>query len=75
MVLKPQTSRNWKLATAILSAGAAFQLVFRTDFGEREHIFSGAQRWYNAQINALMGIETNPKLTNQDPPPTAENKK
>lgn len=57
MALSPQTSRAFKLLTIAASAATGFHCVFRTDYGTEEHCFSDLQRWYNARVDAAMGID------------------
>ena len=58
MALSPQTSRAFKLLTIAATTATGFHCVFRTDYGDEEHCFSDLQRWYNAKIDAMMGIDT-----------------
>lgn len=43
MVLKPQTMRNWKLATGIACTATGLHAVFNVDYGEQEHVFTGVR--------------------------------
>ena len=58
MALSPQTSRAFKLLTITATTLTGFHCIFRTDYGDDEHCFTDLQRWYNAQIDAMMGIDT-----------------
>mmetsp|Transcript_4927 Transcript_4927/g.13979 ORF Transcript_4927/g.13979 Transcript_4927/m.13979 type:complete len:123 (-) Transcript_4927:364-732(-) len=57
MALSPQTSRAVKLLTIGATAVTGFHCVFRTDYGPEPHVFTDVQSWYNAQIDAVMGID------------------
>ncbi|KAM3571177.1 hypothetical protein VYU27_006787 [Nannochloropsis oceanica] len=57
-VLKPSTLRAWKVTTGVATFFTGFQLLFRTDYGEREHVFTPIQRWYTDQVDALLGVES-----------------
>ncbi len=52
--------RNWKLLTGVSTVSVSFHLVFRERYENlngREHVFSGVQRWYNAKVDSLLGVE------------------
>ena len=58
MVLSPQTSRAVKLLTIGATAFTGYYCVFRTDYGDADHVFSDLQRWYGAAVDGLLGIDT-----------------
>lgn len=58
MVLSPQTSRAVKLLTIGATAFTGYYCVFRTDYGDADHVFSDLQRWYSAKVDGLLGIDT-----------------
>ena len=58
MVLSPQTSRAVKLLSIGATAFTGYYCVFRTDYGDADHVFSDLQRWYNAKVDGLLGIDT-----------------
>ena len=43
-----------KLATYIAMAGTGFHCVFRMDYGDQEHCFSGVQRWYRRKVDGII---------------------
>lgn len=45
---------NRKVGTAVLSSLAAFHTVFRVDYGDREHVFTGLQKWYNQTVDDIL---------------------
>lgn len=57
MVLSEQAIRNWKLATAALTATVAIHSTLYAEYempphlkGEK-HIFTDLQQWYRAQVD------------------------
>mmetsp|Transcript_10662 Transcript_10662/g.15044 ORF Transcript_10662/g.15044 Transcript_10662/m.15044 type:complete len:160 (-) Transcript_10662:444-923(-) len=54
MVLSSQAQRAWKLGTAFLTVGTSFYSVFYVDYGQEEHCFSDAQRWYRRNLDRIM---------------------
>ncbi len=68
MPLSPQAMRNWKLLTGVSTVACTFHLVFRERYEQlkgRDHVFSGIQRWYNAKVDGMLGVEVPPELTLQ----------
>ena len=57
MALSPQSNRAFKLLTAVATAGTAFHCVFRTDYGDQPHVFTGVQAWYNRTVDRMVGID------------------
>jgi len=57
MALSPQTSRALRLITVAASTATAFHCVFRTDYGDEEHVFSDLQSWYRNSIDKALGID------------------
>ncbi|TFJ84983.1 hypothetical protein NSK_003408 [Nannochloropsis salina CCMP1776] len=57
-VLKTSTLRAWKVATGVICLVTGFQLVFLTDYGDKEHVFTPIQRWYMGQLDTLLGVES-----------------
>jgi hypothetical protein len=39
-VLRPGVLRAWKVVTGFAVVGSAFQMIFRTKYGERDHVFT-----------------------------------
>lgn len=56
-LFSPQTNRALKLLTVVATTGTAFQCVFRTDYGDEPHVFTGLQAWYNATVDGMLGID------------------
>lgn len=38
--LQPGTIRAWKVFTAVACTFTGYQMIFRTDYGDKEHVFS-----------------------------------
>lgn len=43
-----------KTATAIITAGTTFHLVFQVDYGDHDHVFTGIQKWYRRTIDDVL---------------------
>jgi hypothetical protein len=46
-----------KAGTRVLTFATAYYCLFHVDYGEREHCFSGIQRWYSNKLDSMLGIE------------------
>jgi len=57
MAFSPQTNRAIRLLTVVATTGTAFHCVFRIDYGDEPHVFTGLQAWYNSVIDGMMGID------------------
>lgn len=38
-ILQPSTLRAWRVVTWVAMAGSGFQMIFRTDYGDKDHVF------------------------------------
>lgn len=43
-----------KVGTAIITSFTAFHTVFRVDYGEQEHVFTGLQTWYKRKVDEIL---------------------
>lgn len=46
--------QNRKTATAIITAGTTFHLVFQVDYGDHDHVFTDVQKWYRRKVDDIL---------------------
>ncbi|KAL3801591.1 hypothetical protein ACHAWO_001396 [Cyclotella atomus] len=66
MPISEAAQRAWKAGTAVLTFATSYYCIFHVEYGQRDHCFTGIQRWYWGKIDGMLGIEKEKVKQNAD---------